>query len=111
VLGAPGPMPSQTLIEQFNEALCAVAFDKGNIARQQSAVRAAHAALLLHHQPGRVSAVVSGCSLPCAVQKSKRCWCSAPHLDDLRGGSFRVFAAASAYSGTAATCLMHWPSC
>lgn len=38
VLGTPGPVPSATLTEQFNEALCAVAFDPANIARSQTAV-------------------------------------------------------------------------
>lgn len=38
MLGTPGPVPIATLTEQFNEALCAVAFDRANIARSQTAV-------------------------------------------------------------------------
>jgi hypothetical protein len=93
VLGAPGPVPSASLIEQFNEALCAVAFDKGNIAKQQGVVsrrqvfdddwtmfgtpsvtaeyqqlsvntqRAAHTALPQHRRPGKNTAIIPGCSL------------------------------------------------
>lgn len=47
LLGAAGPVPSTALTEQFNEALCAVAFDRNNIANNQSVVSAAITGLVV----------------------------------------------------------------
>lgn len=67
MLGAPGPVPSASLTEQFNEALCAVAFDKGNIAREQGVVswRKQHCCNTINL--AAITAVVSSRSSPCAL--------------------------------------------
>jgi len=40
VLGSAGPVPSAQLVEEFNEALCAIAFDRANIPAGRKVVRA-----------------------------------------------------------------------
>lgn len=38
MLGSSGSVPTSVLVEEFTEALAAVAFDRANIERQQNAV-------------------------------------------------------------------------
>ena len=42
VLSSAGPVPGPQLVEEFNEALCGVAFDRANIQRGQQVVREGH---------------------------------------------------------------------
>lgn len=39
MLGSAGPVPSAQLVEEFNEALCAIAFDRANIPAGRKVVR------------------------------------------------------------------------